>query len=350
MFRKITAVFIIMILAFNLAACSDAQEEKKRYEAEFLLLFDTVTQIIGYAGSEEEFNEQVNLIYDNLEEYHQLYDIYNNYNGINNVKTINDQAGIAPVKVDGRIIDLLLFSKEAYEMTDGKVNAAYGAVLSIWHDHRDAGIEDPENATLPDMEQLQEASKHTDFNQVIIDEENSTVYLADPEMRLDVGAIAKGYATEQIGRIAEKNGLTNGLISVGGNVRAIGVKGDSSGTPWKVGIQNPIDQNGDDISKVNLTDASLVTSGVYERYYNVNGKNYHHIINPATLFPAEYFLSVSILCPDSGMADALSTSIFNMPYEQGLALIESLPDTEALWVFHDGQVKSSSHFEDYIAE
>lgn len=348
MFKKLITVFIIITLIFSLAACS--KPEKKRYEAEFLLLFDTVTQIIGYTDTEEEFSAQVDLIYKNLEEFHQLYDIYNNYEGINNIKSINDQAGIAPVKVDQRIIDLLLFSKEAYEMTDGKINVAYGAVLKIWHDHRDAGIDDPEKATLPDMAQLQEAAKHTDFSQVVIDEENATVYLPDPMMRLDVGAIAKGYATEQVVRLARENGMVSGLISVGGNVRAVGVKGDSGATPWKVGIQNPVDQNGEDISKVYLTDASLVTSGIYERFYIVDGQNYHHIIDPETLYPAEYYLSVSILCPDSGMADALSTSIFNMPFEQGLALIEQLPETEAMWAFHDGQIKTSSHFEDFVAE
>jgi len=348
LFKKLTAIFMIMTLIFSLTACT--KQEKKRYEAEFLLLFDTVTQIIGYTNTEEEFAGQVNLIYDNLEEYHQLFDIYHNYDGINNIKTINDQAGIAPVKVDQKIIDLLLFSKEAYEMTDGKVNVAYGAVLRIWHDHRDAGIDDPEKATLPDMDLLQEASVHTDFNQVVIDVENLTVYLPDREMSLDVGAIAKGYATEQVARKAEENGMTSGLISVGGNVRPIGVKEDGSGTPWKVGIQNPIDQDGADIRKINLTNAALVTSGIYERYYIVGEKKYHHIIDPETLFPAEYFLSMTILCADSGLADALSTSVFNMPFEQGLALIERMPDTEALWVFYDGQIKTSSHFDDFVAK
>lgn len=347
MLKKLAAVFLIIALTFNLAACGEAKEEKKRYEAEFLLLFDTMTQIIGYAASEDEFNKQVDLIYENLEEYHQLYDIYNNYEGINNIKTINDQAGVGPVKVDKRIIDLLLLAKEVYETTDGQVNVALGAVLKIWHEHRDAGIEDPEKATLPDIAQLQAASGHTDIDQVIIDAENSTVYLADPEMSIDVGAVAKGYATEHVARIAEENGFTSGLISVGGNVRSIGVRGD--GSKWRVGIQNPFDQNGEDITKVNLTDASLVTSGVYERYYIFNGKNYHHIIDPDTLFPAEFFVSVSILCPDSGMADGLS-KIFNMPFDEGLALIESLPDVEALWVFPDGQVKTSSHFNDYLAD
>ncbi len=348
MLKKQIAFFMIMILVFSLSACT--KQEKKRYEAEFLLLFDTLTQIVGYTDTEEEFAAHVDLIYDNLEEYHQLFDIYHNYDGMNNMKTINDQAGIAPVKVDQKIIDLLLFSKEVYDITDGKVNAAYGAVLKIWHDHRDAGIDDPDKATLPDMDQLEEASKHTDFHQVILDEKNMTVYLPDPEMRLDVGAIAKGYATEQVGRLAEGNGMVSGLISVGGNVRSIGVKGDSSSTPWKVGIQNPIEQDGADIRKIILTNASLVTSGIYERYYIVGGEKYHHIIDPETLFPAEYYLSITILCADSGLADALSTSVFNMPFEQGLALIERMPDTEALWVFHDGQIKTSSHFDDYIAE
>lgn len=348
MLKKITGVVLIVVLTWNLAACAGAKEEKKRYEAQFLELFDTVTTIIGYSASKDEFTKQVNMIYDNLEKYHQLYDIYNDYDGISNLKTINDQAGIAPVKVDRKIIDLLLFSQKAYEMTGGKVNVAFGAVLRIWHDHREAGIENPEQATLPDMEQLKEASRHTDINKMIIDEKNSTVYLQDPEMSLDVGGIAKGYATEQVARIAEKNGFTSGLISVGGNVRSIGVRGD--GTPWKVGVQNPYDQDGPDISKVDLAEGSLVTSGVYERYYTVNGKNYHHIIDPVTLYPSEYYLSVSILCPDSGLADALSTSLFNMPFEQSLALVESLPDTEALWVFPDKTVRTSSHFNDFVSK
>lgn len=348
MTKKLTAVILIISLVISLAAC--AKQEKKRYEAEFILLFDTVTQIVGYTSTEEEFAAQAALIYEALKEYHQLYDIYNNYDGINNIKTVNDQAGVAPVKVDQRIIDLLLFSREAYELTDGKVNAAYGAVLKIWHDYRDAGIEDPEKAALPDLAELQEAAGHTDFEKVIIDEENSTVYLPDPDMSLDVGAIAKGYATEQVGRLAEENGMTSGLLSVGGNVRAIGYKDDGKNSPWKVGIQNPIDENGEDINKIRLTDSSLVTSGIYERYYIVNDKRYHHIINPETLYPAEYFVAITVLCGDSGLADALSTSIFNMPYEQGVALIESLPDTEALWVFHNGQVKTSSGFHEFIAE
>ncbi|WP_246213145.1 FAD:protein FMN transferase [Aminipila butyrica] len=340
MLKKLMVVIVALMMALNSASCA-SKPENNRYEAEFLTLFDTVTRIVGYAESKEAFTDQAQFVHDSLEEYHQLYDIYNDYEGINNVKTINEQAGKAPVKVDPRIIDLLLFSKESYELTDGQLNVAMGAVLKIWHDYRTEGIDNPEKAKLPAVEQLEEAAKHADINKVIIDKENSTVFLADPEMSLDVGGVAKGYATEQVAQLAAQHGINSMLISVGGNVRAIGIRGD--GTSWRVGVQNPIDQDGANVCDVNLIDASLVTSGTYERYYIVDGVKYHHIIDPDTLFPARYFASVTILCKDSGKADALA-KIFNMPYEEGLALIESLPDTEALWVLEDGSLKYSSGF------
>jgi len=336
----------MIAIIFNLTACGTTKKE--RYEATFLQLFDTVTTIVGYTKNKEEFTEYAQVIYDNLKEYHELYDIYNNYEGINNIKTINDNAGVKPVKVDQRIIDLLTFSKEAYLLTAGKVNVAFGAVLSIWHDYRTEGIDDPDNAKLPPMELLQEKEKHTDINKLIINEEESTVYLEDSQMRLDVGAIAKGYSTEKVANIALQNGFTSGTLSVGGNVRALGAKADS-GNAWNIGIQNPnLESEETNLYILSLTDLSLVTSGVYERYYTVDNKQYHHIIDPKTLMPSEYFTSVSIVCKDSGMADALSTSVFNMSYEQGLKLIESLPDTEALWVFKNGEMKYSTNFEKFI--
>lgn len=348
--KKGLAIILMIVMLFNLSACKATEE--KRYEASFLELFDTVTKIVGYAKTEDEFKEYAQLIYDNLKEYHELYDIYNNYDGINNIKTINDNAGIKPVKVDQKIIDLLKFSKKAYDLTDGKINVAFGAVLSVWHQYRTQGMDDPDNAKLPPMDLLQEKAKHCDIHDVIINEKDSTVYLKDSQMSLDVGAIAKGYATERVSIIAKDNGFTNGMLSVGGNVRTIGSKFDDNNVqPWSVGIQNPdLESNNKNLYILNLKDYSLVTSGVYERYYTVDGKQYHHIIDEKTLMPSEYYLSVSIVCKDSGMADALSTSVFNMPYEDGLKLIESLKDTEALWVLKDGTMKYSTGFKQFIKE
>lgn len=348
MFKKVLTLIIAISILFNVTACGD--KEKTRYEAEFLQLFDTMTKIVAYTDSKEEFTKYSQLIYDNLKEYHQLYDIYNSYTGINNIKTINDNAGIKPVKVDKKIIDLLTFSKKWYIKTDGKINIAFGAVLSIWHKYRTEGIEDETKAVLPPIDELKEAAKHTDINKVIINETDSSVFLEDPKMSLDVGAIGKGYATEQVSQIAAKNGFTCGLISVGGNVRALGNKGIDD-KKWNLGIQNP-DKASDKstINTVYITDSSLVSSGDYERYYTVNGKRYHHIINTDTLEPAEYFSQVTILCKDSGMSDALSTAVFCMPFEIGLKFINNLPNTEALWVLKNGQIKYSDGFEKYTKE
>lgn len=347
MFKRIGVIFII-IIAFtsNLTACNKIK--KTRYEAEFLELFDTMTKIVAYSDSKEEFTEYSQMIYDNLKIYHELYDIYHDYPGLNNIKTINDNAGIKPVKVDRKIIDLMLFSQECYKTTNGKMNIALGSVLKIWHKYRTEGIDDEENAALPPLEQLREAAKHTDINKVIIDEANSTVYLSDPKMSLDVGAVAKGYATEQVSRLLEKKGFKSGLLSVGGNVRAIGDKGIDNQL-WNVGIQNPDSESSEtNIRIVSMADLSLVTSGDYERYYTVKGKKYHHIIDPSTLYPAEYYQAVTIICQDSGMADVLSTSIFVMPFDQGLELIESLPNTEALWIMKNGEIRTSDNFEKYL--
>ncbi len=343
--RGLLKTAIIFVTILNVSACSSSL---KRYEAQFLELFDTVTQVVAYVDSKQKFERQVEMIQEDLAVYHQLYDIYNDYPGINNLKAINDNAGKQALKVDQKIIDLLLFGKEVYKLTDGKVNIAFGAVLSIWHNYRTEGTMHPRAAGLPPYELLEAASLHTDIDKIIIDEVLSTVYLADPEMSLDVGAIAKGYATEQVSQNAKERGFVSGLVSVGGNVRVIGAKGEN-GELWNVGIQNPDMKNGEaNLHIAYLAEKSLVTSGNYIRYYTVDGKEYHHIIDPDTLYPSEYFIAVTIICLDSGMADALSTAVFNMPYEQGSALIESLPNTEAFWLFPSGEQKFSTGFMEYI--
>lgn len=337
------------VLALCLAAACFAFEKKpvlNRYDAQFLGLFDTVTSIVGYAEDKDTFSAYAQKFHDELEVYHQLYDIYNEYEGINNIKTINDNAGIRPVTVDVKIIDMLEEAVKLYEITDGRVNVAMGSVLSIWHEYREDGIDDPEHAVLPPMEKLEAASEHMDIRMLEIDRAASTVYLKDPEMRLDVGAIAKGYATEMVCRKLEEDGLSMALISVGGNVRSIGTKPEDEA--WTVGIQNPDEESGDKyLLRVKLKDMSLVTSGTYQRYYTVDGKRYHHIIHPDLLMPWDNYVSVSILCRDSGRADALATAVFNMEFEEGRALIDSLDGVEAMWVEPDGTEFFSAGFQDY---
>lgn len=337
------SICLLLLVSIILSGCTLTQPtaEKKQYTATFLTLFDTVTTIVGKADSEAAFQSEAQKVYDDLLRYHQLFDIYKEYEGLNNLKTVNDSAGIAPVSVDQAIIDLLSDCKHYYEDTNGKVNAAMGSVLNLWHEARSDSIDDPVNAYLPDQTTLKNAGAHTDFDVVIIDEAASTVYIADPETRLDVGAIAKGWSVQRVAESAPK-GL---LISVGGNVCATGPK-DESGTPWVVGIQDP-DSGSEYLHTLYVTGGSVVTSGDYQRYFVVDGNAYHHIIDPATLYPSTYWRSVTIVCPDSGLADALSTALFLMPQPAGQQLLDKF-NAEAMWVNAAGEILYSPGFEALI--
>ena len=334
--RKIA---LLLVLALLLTGCSGFGGPQQ-YSMTYFTVFDTVTVISGYADSQEEFEAAADTLHDELLEYHRLFDIYKDYNGINNLKTVNDNAGIAPVAVDSRIIDLLLDCREYYELTGGRVNVAMGSVLRVWHDARNAGLDDPENACLPEEAALEAASKHTAWDTVIIDEAASTVFITDPEQSLDVGAVAKGWSAQRVAESAPE-GL---LLNVGGNVCATGPKPEEK--PWVVGVSDPSGEQ-DYLLTVDLHKGSLVTSGDYQRYYTVDGVNYHHIIDPDTLMPAEYWSSVTILCDDSGLADALSTALFLLPLEEGKALLEEC-GAEAMWIDGAGNCYYSDGFQAYI--
>ncbi len=300
----------------------------KIYEATFLTLFDTVTTIKGAAASQDAFAETAQAIHDELQYYHQLFDIYHSYQGISNLKTVNDQAGIAPVQVDKAIIDLLTDCQDYYQLTGGKVNVAMGSVLQLWHIARSEGLEDPANAKLPDRQALEAAAKHTGIDSIVINRASGTVYLADPEARLDVGAVAKGWAAQR----AAENAPAGLLLSVGGNVCATGPKAQDS--PWVIGVRDPAGSASDYLHTLYVSGGSVVTSGDYQRAYLVDGTLYHHIIDPETLMPSQYWRSVTVLCQDSGLADALSTALFLLPLDQGQALLDRC-EAEAMWV--DGQ-------------
>ena len=343
--HRLCAVWVaITLLLGALTAC---QKEPQKFSAHSFDYFDTVTTITGYADSQEEFDVVSEQILAQLGEYHRLYNVYLRYEGMENLCTINELTDGAhrTVTVDQRIIDLLLYSREMYEKTGGVVNVAMGSVLKLWHDCRTIGLEDPANATLPDPAALTAAAQHTDIAKMVIDEQNRTVTLTDPAMRLDVGAIAKGYATERVAQWLEQQGITGYILNVGGNVRAVGARGD--GTPWSVGLEQPDGSDGY-LATLNLTEEALVTSGSYQRYYMVDGKRYHHIIHPDTLMPADRFSAVSVVCADSGMGDALSTALFCMSLEQGQALIASIPEAEAHWVTVDGARTASDGWARYV--
>ena len=338
-----TAVLITLLLllgngksfgnAGEVNSGSDEQSIKTKSKI-FYEYFDTVSTVYDYSGkSEEEFKENCRLIEEKIKYYHELFDIYNEYEGVTNLATVNRLAATEAVKVDRELIDFLLYSVSMHELTDGNVNIAMGSLLSVWHNYR------LEGSKIPSRDELEAASLHTDINCLVIDEENLTVRFTDPEMSLDVGAIAKGYAAEKCADFLKSLGVTAYVLDLGGNLRAIGTK--PGGGKWKTGVQNP-DMYSDTpyVYYLDIADTSVVTSGDYQRFYTVDGKNYHHIINKDTLFPAEYYSSVTVVTEHSGLADALSTALFNMKMEEAVALLDTLDGVSVIWVYTDGRLET----------
>ena len=336
--RRLTALLLVL-LCLPLTAC---QKQQNLYSATWFDLFDTVAIVQGYADSQDSWNAQTQAVYSDLQRYNELFDIYHHYDGVINLYDVNARAAAAPVQVSDELYAFLRWCKDtAYPAANGATNIAAGAVLRLWHDARESDSPAP-----PDADAIAAALAHIDIEDLVLDDAAQTVYFADPEMALDVGAVGKGYAVEMVAQAAEARGLTSALISVGGNLRAIGTKPD--GSQWSGGVENPWNSSevytasSSYVSGVNMSDMALVTSGNYQRYYVVDGVRYHHLIDPDTLWPARYFDSVSVLSPDSGAADCLTTGLFCMPLEEGQKIVESLDGVEALWCTTDGQLVTSS--------
>ena len=297
--------------------------------------FDTVSYIYSYAeDSNKEFEARCEAVSEILGEYHRLFDIYHEYSGVPNLRTLNLNAGKEPIKVDEKLIDFLLYAKELYKTTHGEMNIMMGSVLQLWHECREKAEADPKNAHIPEKEALDDAALHTDISLLEIDEENGTVRIADPKAQIDVGALGKGYATERAAEYLRGDKADGYVLNIGGNIRIIGYKPDGSG--WGTRIKDPLDPERY-VLTLDLADTSCVTSGDYERFFTVDGEKYHHVIDKDTLMPSTYFSSVSIITADSGLADALSTALFTMSYEDGAALVKELDGSvEVLWITKDG--------------
>lgn len=343
--KRFVSLLLLVSLLFTTTACQKPDGEKKEYKTRSRTVstyyFNTISSIYTYADESDENIERYAAITDEvLSYYHKLFDIYYEYAGINNIKTINRNAGKKPVTVDKELIDFLVYCKELYTLTNGKTNIMLGSVLKIWHDCRetasgDFGYLDP--SKLPTEDELKVASEHTSIDSLVIDKDAGTVYISDPKASIDVGAIAKGYAVEIIYERLQDMGASSVALNIGGNLRTIGLKPE--GEKWTSGITNPDRESEDTLAcRIEIGDTALVTSGDYERYFVSGDKKYHHIIDPETLVPASYFSSVSIITADSGLADALSTALFCMSYEEGKALVESIGDIEVLWIKQDGTI------------
>ena len=344
--KRLASIILAFLFLLPLAACSHGKTAQS-YSKSFNDLFDTASTISAVDSSQEAFNSRFAAVYGILKAYSQKFDIYADYDGVVNLKTVNDNAG-SSVKVDSDIIELLKYGKSVYSSTDGKVNIAMGSVLSLWHESRENALKNPKTASLPDNNALKNAAKYTNIDDLIIDENNSTVMLKSKNMSLDVGAIAKGFVCEKITEYIKNNDIwQSAVISLGGNVKTVGTKHNDGKTKFNIAVENP--SGGDYLCTVGASNGlSVVTSGDYQRTFTVDGKKYCHIINPDTLMPSEYMSAVTVVCTDSAKCDAMSTALFNMSIADGVRLVNSTDGLYAMWVDKNGKITYSNGFEDLI--
>ena len=338
---KRRASCILIAIVVLLSACGKSTPETSEPKGMvYYTYFDTVSYVYSYANDSAERFESLSADVSHiLKEYHELFDIYHEYEGINNLCTLNKNAGVAPVEIDGRLVKFLNEAIELYDATNGEMNVMIGAVTALWHDAREDGT------YVPDRETLEEASHHTDIG--LLEVGDGTAFISDPLASIDVGAFAKGYATEMAAEYLEEAGAESYVLNIGGNIRIIGEKPD--GTGWKTAIKDPLDPYNSFAGTLRISDISCVTSGIYERYYTVDGIRYHHIIDMDTLMPSEYFASVTILHKDSGVADALSTALFCMSEEEGKEVAERF-GAQVLWIYPDGTQSMTPGMGEYIEE
>jgi thiamine biosynthesis lipoprotein len=326
----IHAVIFSLLFTLLLSGCSSSKNTEPVSKSGFY--FNTVITVTIYDSSKADL----------LDECFQLADTYEHYfsNTISDsdVSLINAADG-QPIEVHDETIDLLQKGIYYGELSNGKFDITIGTLSDLWDISTKALLEDTDASMIPSEEEIANALATVDYRGVQIDGNNVT--LTVPGSRLDLGGIAKGYIADRMKEFLNQNGVTSGIINLGGNVLTLGEKSDNSN--YRIGIQRPFSSDGTSIAAIEISDASVVSSGVYERYFEVDGVSYHHILDTATGYPYDNgLLGVTIISSDSVDGDALSTTCFSLGLTDGMALIESLPDTEAVFITDDYELHNSS--------
>ncbi|MEL1134774.1 FAD:protein FMN transferase [Desulfitobacterium sp. THU1] len=320
-------------MTFSLVGCSDTETKVKEIEpvAETTFLMGTVAKITIY--DEIKDKEVFQRIFDRITDIERRMTINNEYPESEIIR-LNDAAGKDFIKLSSDTFFVLEKAKYFSELSQGKFDITVGPIVKLWN----IGFPD---ARVPGKDEITKALPLVDHHELILDKENLTAKLNQPGMKLDLGAIAKGYAADEAVKILKEAGIEHAIVNLGGNVIVINKKLD--GSLWRLGLQDPYEPRGDSMGVVLLNDQTLVSSGTYERYLEENGKIYHHLLDPDTGYPGDNgLISVSIITKESVNADGLSTGTFLLGLDKGMKLIEELPDTEAVFITTDKKVYVTS--------
>lgn len=306
--------FLSSLLAMALIlSCAAGCTARSKYSFTFYL-FDTYCSLTCYEITKPDFDEATIELFDRLNAFHEETDIYNEYS-VPNLATLNKMAGKEAVPLSPELIEFLKFAQNAYTVSGGRVNVMLGPVTALWHTARETEV-------LPAEDDLAAAALLTDPDLLVLTE--TTAYITKEGASIDVGALAKGYAGRLAKEVMAELGITDYLIDLGGTIVTGGSPAGTGRNEFSIGIQDPEKPEGL-IQTLTLPGGSAVaTSGDYQRYVEIGGVRYHHLIDPDTLFPSAYQHSVTVVCDDPSLADLLSTALFMMTREDGEALAKTL--------------------------
>ncbi len=248
---------------------------------------------------------------------------------------INRNAGLKPVVVSQELFNLIRRSLRVSKLTDGAFDITFDTVGRYWNFKK-------KDAPLPDEEQIATALVHTGYQHVFLDPDLRSVSLATPDTRIGFGAIGKGFAANRVVFVLKDHGVTGGIVNAGGDLVIFGVQEDD--TPWRIGIANPLDRD-TVFAYLDVTEMAVVTSGDYENFIEIDGVRYSHIIDPRTGRPVQEVRSVTVVCPDGELADALATGVSVLGVENGLKLINRLNGIEAMLVDREGKIHFSNNLQ-----
>lgn len=335
---KMKGCFIpVILIIFLLSGCSAQSQNKQTEEySSQQFMMDTFISIKAYGQNKEQLEKAVGAAFGEMKRIDLLTNRFpkqgNKEYEKSDICKVNSYGDKRPVKLDKDVFKLIDMSLYYSKISEGAFDITVAPVMDLWNFQSD-------NPRVPSDSEIKEKLKLVSYKFVKLNKEEGTVFLTKPGVKIDLGAIAKGYAAQKAADVLRKYGIKQALINAGGNIIVIGKKDNA--TPWKIGIEDPRDASSV-AGILSLSDETAVTSGDYQRNFVKNGVLYHHILDPKTGKPANKTWSVTIITKDSGIADALSTTLFVLGPEKGLELTKKLKGIDAFYVGSNKHISISN--------
>lgn len=336
--KKKALSIILPVLSLTLFACNEEDSRNladQPYERTEFLLGTVANMRVFNEGGEEAMDKA-------FERVQELDEWFAMQNPDSEISEVNRQAGIEPVEVSDEVFLVMERALHYAEESGGSFDPTIGAITSLW------GI-GQEYAAVPNQDELEAALEVVNYQLVELDEENQTIFLQEEGMVLDLGAIAKGYITDEAARVLVEEGVDTAIVDLGGDIVVVGNSTRGPDDPWNVGIQNPYGDRGDIIGMVPVTDRAIVTSGIYERLVRDGDDEYHHLMNPDTGYPFQNNISgISVIADNAMDADALANIAFSLGVEDGLDYINGLEGVEVIYTTNEREVFVSEGITDDV--